>query len=411
MTRTFLFLQGPPGPFFAQLSRALAAHGARCVRINLNGGDRADWPVAAGAAVDYGDGPAAWPAFLAAHLTREGVTDLILFGDCRPFHRAAGEVARAAGVAVSVFEEGYIRPDWITLERDGVNGHSRLPRVPDAYLAHAATLPAVPHLPPIPASFRRRAWEAMRYYAAAWALAHRHGGYRAHRPDAVTAEAAGWALRLLGRPMARARSALAMRALRGRACFVLPLQLDSDHQIRTHSAFAGMEQAIAHVLASFAAHAPDDAVLLVKEHPLDNGLRAWRRIVRAAARRGGIGARVLFVEHGHIDRMVAQARGVVTVNSTTGTLALAAGTPVVVLGHAVYDVPGLTHQDGLDAFWRDPRAPQVELYEAFRRVLVARCLLRGGFSSVAGRAHLVPLAAARLLAGDAADAAPLRASA
>lgn len=406
--RTFLFLQGPPGPFLRQVARGLTARGARCVRVNLNGGDRLDWGAGG---VDHDGGEAAWPEMLARLIAAERVTDMVLFGDCRPFHRAACAVAARAGVAVAVFEEGYLRPDWITLEHGGVNGHSRLPRDAAAYRAAAAMLPPVPPHPPIPASFARRAVEATRYYAAARMLAGRYGGYCSHRPDGAVSEARGWAWRLAARPVSRVRSAAALRRLRGRGYFVLPLQLDSDHQIRTHSPFPGMAEAIERIVASFAAHAPDEAVLLVKEHPLDNGLRAWRRIVRDAARRGGVAARVLFVEHGHIDQLVARARGVVTVNSTTGTLALAAGTPVIVLGDAVYDLPGLTAQGGLDRFWRAPPLPDAALFDAFRRVLVDRCLLRGGFSSVAGRAHLVPAAVERLLAERAADALPARARA
>lgn len=42
--RRFLFLQGPPGPFFAALAAALAARGCAIHRINLCGGDQHDWP-------------------------------------------------------------------------------------------------------------------------------------------------------------------------------------------------------------------------------------------------------------------------------------------------------------------------------------------------------------------------------
>ena len=76
------------------------------------------------------DGSPDWRGFLGAFLHERGVTDVILFGDCRPYHRVAVDLARSRGIAVHVFEEGYFRPDWITLERDGTNGHSRLPRGP-----------------------------------------------------------------------------------------------------------------------------------------------------------------------------------------------------------------------------------------------------------------------------------------
>jgi capsular polysaccharide export protein len=42
--RSFLFLQGPPGPFFARLGAALQAAGHAVHRINFNGGDRVSWP-------------------------------------------------------------------------------------------------------------------------------------------------------------------------------------------------------------------------------------------------------------------------------------------------------------------------------------------------------------------------------
>ena len=53
--RTFLFLQGPHGSYFARLGGALAARGHLVHRINLCGGDRHDWP-----------GPAAIDAFVSA---------------------------------------------------------------------------------------------------------------------------------------------------------------------------------------------------------------------------------------------------------------------------------------------------------------------------------------------------------
>lgn len=395
----FLFLQGPPGPFFRMLAEGLRKEGHRCCRVNFNGGDWIGWR---GPALNYCGTIHGWPDFLAALLAREQITDIVLFGDCRPLHMVARRLARDRALTVHVFEEGYIRPDWVTLERGGVNGNSSLPKDPQAYLQLATGLPPLPDYPPIPASFRVRATEASLYYFATWALSPIFRSYRSHRPHGSFAEMAGWTGRMIRRPLARLRSFLVRRKLGTRPYFVLPLQLDSDHQIRTHSPFAGMAEAIDTIIASFAAHAPAPFALVVKEHPLDNGLKAWRPIVRAAAARHGAAARVAFIEHGDTNDLVRGAEGVVTVNSTTGTLALAAGKPVAVLGAAVYDLPGVTHQGSLDDFWTRSGAPQLEIYEAFRRVLAARCLLRGGFSSVAGRAHLVPSAVARLSASRAA---------
>ena len=155
--REFLFLQGLAGPFFALLGQRLrqAGHGVR--RINFNGGDKLYWR--APGATDYRGSLARWPGFLDSYLDRAPATDLVLFGDCRPLHAAAIRVARARGMQVHVFEEGYIRPDYVTVEAEGVNGHSQLPRNPEDYIRAARALPPLQEHPPIASYFNRRARE------------------------------------------------------------------------------------------------------------------------------------------------------------------------------------------------------------------------------------------------------------
>ena len=58
--KTFLFLQGPHGPYFAMLADALRVRGHRALRININGGDKVDWP---GEATDYRGTFRNWPLF------------------------------------------------------------------------------------------------------------------------------------------------------------------------------------------------------------------------------------------------------------------------------------------------------------------------------------------------------------
>ena len=86
----------------------------------------------------------------------------------------------------------------------------------------------------------------------------------------------------------------------------------------------------------------------------------------------------------------------VTVNSTVGTLALACGLPVIALGKAIYDIPGLTFRGGLDRFWTAPTPPDTALFDAFRRVLANRCLIPGSFFNEAGLKLAVDAAIDRL---------------
>ena len=102
------------------------------------------------------------------------------------------------------------------------------------------------------------------------------------------------------------------------------------------------------------------------------------------ARRYGMEGRVHFIDGGNLLRFLTRARGVVTVNSTAGLQAIEKGTPVKVLGVAVYDVEGLTHGGSLDDFWREPTRPDAELSAAFHRLLDATVHVRGNFYSWKG---------------------------
>jgi capsular polysaccharide export protein len=105
--RRFLFLQGPPGPFFWLLAQELEQRGHPVFRINFNGGDRRDWP---GEAVNYRGSRTNWNRYIDRFIRDNKITDILLFGDCRPLHMAAHGMAKLRGINIHVFEEGYIRP-------------------------------------------------------------------------------------------------------------------------------------------------------------------------------------------------------------------------------------------------------------------------------------------------------------
>jgi capsular polysaccharide export protein len=378
------------------LGQALTARGHGVSRVNFNGGDRLFWPSLA--AIDFTGRLGDWPAFLQRLLLDLAPTDLVLHGDCRPLHKVAIEQANRNGITVHVFEEGYLRPDWITLEVGGVNGYSRLPRGVAAYRVAADLLPAQPAAAHVPPSVLTRARDCIAYGAACVAFSPLFPRYATHRGWSLPHEAAGWIKRALRAPFASRRSEAAIRhafaATDG--FFVLPIQMDNDSQILCHSDIGGMMHAIRLVVASFARYAAPDAVLAVKEHPLDNGVIDWRGVTEAAAQDAGVTARVVLIEDCDLQLLLDRALGMVTVNSTSATFALASGVPVIALGRSVYDLPGLTHQHSLESFWRAPSPPDPALFEAFRRVLAHACLLDGDFFTHDGVARAVGGAVPRI---------------
>lgn len=393
--RRVMLLQGLMGPFFRRLGIGLRSAGHEVYKINFNGGDRAYWRLPNG--IDFRGSLPEWPQVFADLLEKHRITDVMLFGDCRVHHMAALKICRERNVTIWVFEEGYIRPDWVTMEIGGVNGHSQMSRDPHWYRARAAELPPVPEHRKVPSSFRRRATEGLIYNVADVLTRWRYPGWETHRPWHPLVEGMGWA-RKLSRKNERKRHGMELLARlqeQDTAYYLFPLQLDSDAQIRLHSPFAGIVEAMRMVLESFATHAPPGTRLVVKEHPLDNGVRDWQLEAATLAGQFGIADRVDYLAWGDIEAIGERARGMVTVNSTSGTLALARNVPVVVLGKAIYDMPDLTFQGGLDRFWTDASPPDEATFAAFQRVLIDTSLIPGGFFSDEALGKVVKHAIAR----------------
>jgi capsular polysaccharide export protein len=391
--RAFVFLQGPPGPLLHQLAQSMRSRGVAVERINICAGDKIDWPEPA---TNFRDSFRSWPVFFDNFLRKHGITDILLFGDCRPYHVTARRLAELRGIRTHVLEEGYLRPHWMTLELGGVNGYSPLNRCSKWFLDQARQIRPEGFLPPVTASFRRRVRDTARHYIAVHAGALAYPNYKTHRADPPLIEGFGWIWKAI-RNSARARSAeKGLEKLGDASFFLLPLQLSGDYQIRNHSPFPDMPAATSFVLESFAVHAERDVHLLIKAHPLESSFFPWGRFIAKRARQLGISDRVHFVDGGDLSELAGRARGMVCVNSTSGTLALAAGTPVCTLGDAIYNVPGLTFGGHLDEFWIDPPQPTEGLYQAFRKVLVDRCLVRGGLASESAVATLVESMTERL---------------
>lgn len=394
--KRFLFLQGPISPFFDLLGAALRARGHATFRINLAGGDGALWSAPA---TDFVAAPAAWPAFIAAYLDQHGITDIVLLGEARDYHLAAIAAARARAVRIAVTDFGYLRPDWITLEHDGMNGASAFPRDPAAILRLAEPLGSPDLVVRYWDSFLNQAiWDIA--YSLRTHLSWRFRAYATHQLHHPLQVYLGMGLRLALRSIANRHAARIMRDLRGHGpLFLLALQMETDFAIRAYSHYPDNDAVIEEVFASFAAHAPTTARLLVKVHPLDPFAKNWNRRVRAAARRHDIGARVAYLGGGNLGDIVERCQGIVTVTSTVGLRAIVERLPTFALGDALYRIPGITSPGTLDGFWSDPRPPEPVLREAFVRAIAHFLHIRGAFYRSPGLEAAAYSAAERLSAG------------
>jgi capsular polysaccharide export protein len=401
--RSFLFLQGPHGPFFGALAAMLRAAGAECRRAGFNRGDAAFWRDGE-TYLPQRDAPPEWPARCAALMAEHAVTDLVVYGDTRFVHAAAIAQARKAGVTVHVFEEGYLRPYWVTYERGGSNGHSRLMDLSVARMRDALARAECDHVE-APAH-----WGDMRHHVWYGALYHAfvllgNGGYpnfRPHRALDVRAEFRLYLRKLLLMPLLWAdRVGATARIRRGGFPYHLALlQLEHDASFRDHSPFASMSEFTDLVIDGFAAGAPRHHHLVFKAHPLEDGRIDLARAIGDRARSRGIGDRVHYVRGGKLARLLDHARSAVTVNSTAGQQALWRGLPLRVFGRAVYAKPEFVSSQPLPDFFARPTRPDTGAYRDFRHYLLETSQLPGGFYSARGRRQLLRQVVDLMLAQD-----------
>ncbi len=383
----FLLLQMPCGAFGRQLDASLTAAGHSCTRIAFNGGDALN--AVGRPSIWYRQSLKDWPAWVVDFARGKGITDLVCYGDCRHYHRAAIEALKPLGVRVHVLEEGYIRPNWVTCERDGVNGYSRLTSTDVSELPPNSELPREQELKP---STSRYCFSAFVYYSATFFLKPIFPRYSPHRELGLVTEAALWVRRFFAWPLRRMRFRLtdAEIASLNKPMHMVLLQLNGDSQIKVHSDFKSVKHFVKFCIAEFSASGATDSILVIKNHPLDNGFLPLRRVIRRHAERHGMTGRVFFVDGGKLSQMLERSISAVAVNSTSCHHALLRGIPTLLLGRAVFNHPQIVSRMKMSEFFRLRPVKDQADYTSFIAHMIRTCQFNGSFYTDEGRAILLP---------------------
>lgn len=366
--RHVLLLQGPVGPFFDRLTRWLRANGADVHRVIFQAGDAAD--CRACEPIPFDGGPADWPAFISSLVEELGVDAVVLFGQSRKHHAEAIRQAHQRGIPAIVLEEGYIRPGFLTMELNGVNG---LSGTLDEFTWQTDVPGPTVHVdkPARKDEFWSMARHACRHYWHQYWAAPVSATYQHHRSADIWQHSLYWVRSWIHKHLRLARDAACVRSLKDQPYFFVPLQHEGDSQITHHSPYPEIKAFIHDVIRSFAGHADKDALLVFKTHPHSRGGPSYRGFIEDMARRSGIEKRVMLLVEGHTPTLVDNAQGVILINSTVGVQALVRRKPLAVLGQAVYKREGLYFDASLDEFWTEAAPPDEAQTRHFLTQLIA----------------------------------------
>lgn len=371
-----LLIQGKMGSFFSRFSTFLQKMGITVSKINLNAGD-AYFYQHTQRVYNYKGTLGDFDSFVSRLIHDEKIDAVVCFGDCRPHHAIAGSVCRREDVDFFVFEEGYLRPDYITLEKDGINGNSQLDVRGIENFTQANDKPLFTDN-----RFYRMCIATIQYYIIARLGQKDYPHYEHYRGMTAWQEAMTW----IKAPFIKAKGYFPDKQLEKRLMtelsnryFLVSLQVYNDSQITHHSDYHDIVEFIEEVLQSFANHADKGVHLVLKHHPLDRAHRQYGTVIAQLAKNLGIGERVHYGCDMHLPSLMRHSLGMVTINSTTGLQSIYHRKPTKTMGRAIYDVEKLTDQKPLDEFWQNPQAPDHEYYLKFREYLIEQTQLNGSF--------------------------------
>ncbi len=397
--RSFLFLQGPPSGFAKRVGNRLEALGDKVIKINFCPGDDLYWR--GKNVLRYRGKTGDWAEYIRETIRSEGITDVVYYADRLPYHHIAAKVAREEGANDISIEFGYLRPDWILIERGGQSSYSHFPDDLGTILEIAETIPE----PDFEKRFSYPFWleaanevvfNLTNYFG--WFLYPHYNTDKVYNP---VFEYLAYIPRLAAAPVLerRATKVIDEIAAGDNEYFVVPLQMQNDYQIRCNSAERDQIEIAEKTIASFSKHARNNEQLIYKVHPLDNGLINWRNRISRVAKQHGVDDRVRVIDGGDLHRLIRASKGVIVVNSTTGLQSLELGKPTKVMGIAVYDIAGLSDSQPIDGFWSAPQPPSLDGIKALRKVMANSIHVKGDFYSLKGQSAGASAIANKLSAG------------
>jgi len=372
------------GKFFNTLDHKFMDLGAKTFRIGLNAGD--EFFADAKHFTPFKGRIEEWKSFITQFYETHAIDMIFVFGDCRFYQRTAIKVARKHKIKVFVFEEGYVRPDFITLEENGVNDNSSLPRERHFYDKldyHDKMECNSKNIQHIGNTYKEMARQATLYYLMGNLFSYKYPHYHHHRTFSAPLEAFYGVRNFLRKHKYRILERDGETLYQTQLCklyYFVALQTYEDFQILHHSDYNAIEEFIEEVIVSFANKAPRKTHLVIKHHPMDRGKKDYANFIKAKARNMGVADRVKIVYDLHLPTLLKNALGTITINSTVGISSLYHKTPTLCMGRSFYDIEGLTSKGvALDDFWEKHQKVDSELFNKFRCHLIQKTQVNGSF--------------------------------
>lgn len=371
--KNILILQGDWEGGLCNVALDLQANGSEVCKVVFHAGDYAAYYKSGIKLVKFDKPIESFEDWLRTHIQSEKIDTLVIYNEYRPYNKIGHQLSRELNIQCLILEMGLLRPDYITIYTPEQNTFEYLQDLWENVLKDS-------HQPiesPPPHKLRRmQTANKIRQFAKYYILTRvsMKLGLFKHYVDQRTMSLdhhfrAGLrgTLRLQGRSkQSRFNKILANRWKE--RYYIVPLQVHCDSQITVRSKYTSIEEFIEEVTESFFKYAPAKTKLIFKVHPIDRGYADYRQFIQNLNAKFQ-SDRLLYLDKINNPIALTNALGCVTVNSSMGISSLINKTPVICLGEAAFDLPGLTHQGNLDTFWTDAEEVNTDNVKKFVSLL------------------------------------------
>ena len=376
-----LFLMGPIGTFFARLSNYLEENNVKTYKIIF---PLFEYGFPKSRLIQFNQDINLFKNFLKKILIDKEIKHIFMYGNVLIPHIQAlnlVEELKKENIHVNthIFELGYLRPNFVTLENKGINYSSGFIKSREFYLKQESY-----DFFPIPknyARFRiRKIWKTISFINHSfknYKIVHKEHKLQP-KPIYIWYQIKGFFLKYYFK---LSEYKLKKKCFFENKFFLVILQVSTDSQLTEGSEIKDNKKFIYKVIKDFAKANPNNINLVFKHHPRDRGYTNYFNLIEKFSKEFGIYKKVFYIHDYFLSKLFKNpnCQGTVLINSTVGYQSLYHSVPVKSLGITPYNLEGLTDQRDLSSFFKNPSAVDRLLFNKLYKYILENSQINGNF--------------------------------
>ncbi len=375
-----LFLMGPIGTFFARLTNFLEENNVQTFKISF---PLYEYGFPESRLIKYTQDIKFFKEVLKKVIIDKKIKHIFMYGNVLIPHKQALELVDELKkedkiIKTHIFELGYLRPNFVTLENKGINYNSGFIKNRDFYLKQDSyeKFPIAKKY----ARFRiRKIWKAITF------INHCFKNYNIvnydhklqPKPIYIWYQIKGFFLKYYFR---LSEYKLKKKCFFEKNFYFVILQVSTDSQLTEGSNIKDNKKFIYKIIKDFA-EAKIDCNLVFKHHPRDRGYTNYYNLIEKISKEFGVFKKVFYIHDCFLSKIFqnSNCRGTVLINSTVGYQSLYHSIPLKSLGISPFNIEGLSDQRDLVSFFKNPIPVDKLLFNKFYKYILENSQINGNF--------------------------------